>query len=109
MRINLGDMYAKGEGVPKDDKETVKWYRKAAEQGYARAQVNLGLQYIQGEGVPEDDVTAYVWLTIADANGHEIAKEMQSILAETMTPDQIAKAEALVKEMTTKNPKLLNK
>ena len=36
-------MYASGEGVPEDDKEAVKWYRLAAEQGYAQAQYNLGL------------------------------------------------------------------
>ena len=26
-------MYGKGEGVAEDDREAVKWYRKAAEQG----------------------------------------------------------------------------
>jgi TPR repeat protein len=30
-------MYANGKGVPEDDKEAVKWYRLAAEQGYADA------------------------------------------------------------------------
>ena len=35
---NLGVMYSKGQGVPQDDAEAVKWYRLAAEQGYARAQ-----------------------------------------------------------------------
>ena len=32
---NLGLMYDSGEGVPEDDKEAVKWYRLAAEQGNA--------------------------------------------------------------------------
>ena len=32
-QFNLGFMYANGEGVPQDDAEAVKWYRKAAEQG----------------------------------------------------------------------------
>jgi len=40
---NLGAMYAKGEGVPRDDAEAVTWFRRAAEQGDARAQVKLGL------------------------------------------------------------------
>jgi TPR repeat protein len=31
-------MYATGQGVPQDHVEAVKWYRKAAEQGYAKAQ-----------------------------------------------------------------------
>ncbi len=41
----LGDiMYGNGEGVDKDYVEAVKWYRKAADQGHAGAQVNLGLR-----------------------------------------------------------------
>ena len=32
-QYNLGVMYEKGRGVPKDDKTAVKWYRLAAKQG----------------------------------------------------------------------------
>ena len=46
-------MYANGEGVPEDDAEAVRWYRLAAEQGYAMAQSFLGAMYANGEGVPE--------------------------------------------------------
>ena len=31
--MTLGKMFALGHGVPQDDKEAAKWYRKAAEQG----------------------------------------------------------------------------
>ena len=34
-QYNLGNMYANGRGVPKDDAEAVRWYRLVAEQGYA--------------------------------------------------------------------------
>ena len=34
-QYNLGVMYRNGQGVPHDDAEAVKWYRLAAEQGYA--------------------------------------------------------------------------
>ena len=34
---NLGLCYDYGTGVEKDGREAVKWYRKAAEQGYADA------------------------------------------------------------------------
>ena len=37
-QVNLGYAYANGFGVEKDEKEEVKWYRKAAEQGNAKAQ-----------------------------------------------------------------------
>ena len=32
-QFNVGHMYYTGEGVPKNDTETVQWYRMAAEQG----------------------------------------------------------------------------
>jgi TPR repeat protein len=34
-------MYANGQGVPQDYGEAIRWYRKAAEQGFADAQFNL--------------------------------------------------------------------
>ena len=101
-------MYANGEGVPEDDAEAVKWYRLAADQGDAGAQNSLGYMYANGEGVLKDDVTAYGWFNIAATNGYENAKT-NHILAKRMTPDQIAEAESLVKEMVEKTPKLIQK
>ena len=43
-----------GQGVPQDYEEAIKWYRLAAEQGYASAQYNLGVMYDNGDGVPQD-------------------------------------------------------
>ena len=37
-QYSLGLMYAEGQGVPTDDTEVAKWFRKAAEQGMALAQ-----------------------------------------------------------------------
>ncbi len=37
--------------VKKDEKEAVKWYEKAAEQGFTPAQLNLGVCYARGEGI----------------------------------------------------------
>ena len=51
-------MYANGYGVPRDDAESVKWYRKAAEQGHASALTALGLSYANGRGVPRDEAEA---------------------------------------------------
>ena len=47
-------MYAYGQGVRQDDAEAVKWYRQAAEQGYADAQYNLGVMYAYGRGIRQD-------------------------------------------------------
>jgi TPR repeat protein len=43
----------------------LKWYRKAAEQGDAGAQVKLGLAYVGGTGVVEDDAEAVKWFSRA--------------------------------------------
>ena len=56
---NLGVMYDNGEGVPQDDAEAVRWYRKAAEHGNATAQYNLGDRYRLGLGVPQDDAVQW--------------------------------------------------
>jgi hypothetical protein len=40
----LGEMYLKGLGFPKNSREAVKWYRKAALQGDAKAQANGSVQ-----------------------------------------------------------------
>jgi TPR repeat protein len=53
--------YSTGEGVKQDATQAVYWIRKAAEQGYARAQFNLGVCYTSGEGVEQDFAQAADW------------------------------------------------
>ena len=108
-QCNLGWFYYKGEGVEQDFKEAMKWYRKAAEQGDTKTQFNLGAMYYKGQGVEQDNVAAYAWLNIAASNGLQNAQKGKSVVAKEMTAEQITEAEALVKEMVTKNPKLLKK
>ena len=39
--FNLGMTYHNGDGVPRNDSEAAKWYRKAAAQGHPDAQLRL--------------------------------------------------------------------
>jgi TPR repeat protein len=96
--IFASSIYCDGKGVPEDDTEAVKWYRKAAEQGYAEAQYNLGVMYTNGEGVPEDYVESYMWWNLAAAQGIEQAKGNKEILSKQMTKEQIAEAQKLSRE-----------
>jgi len=48
----------------------VRWYRLAADQGFAFAQVNLGFLYANGRGVPQDDAEAARWFRQAAEKGH---------------------------------------
>jgi len=41
-QFDLGLLYNKGWGVPRDYVQAVRWYRRAADQGNADAQYNLG-------------------------------------------------------------------
>jgi TPR repeat protein len=82
-----------------DDKEEVKWFRRDADQGDAEAQFNLGVMYHRGRGVLKDYVAAYAWFCISAFNGHEEGKEGRDKLAKKMTPEQIAEAQELSKEL----------
>lgn len=48
-------------GVARDYSWAVKWFRRAAQQGVADAQLSLGLMYVQGQGVPNDSGQAIRW------------------------------------------------
>jgi hypothetical protein len=70
----LGLFYYRGDCVPKDDAEVVRWYRLAAEQGLVAAQFNLGVMYYNGEGVPQDYVETVRLYRLAAEQGIAIAQ-----------------------------------
>ncbi|MBT5818509.1 MAG: hypothetical protein HOI25_09240, partial [Proteobacteria bacterium] len=80
---NLGVMYELGEGVPKDDKAAVEWYRLSAEQGNASGQYNLGLMYEYGRGVPKDEKTALKWYRLSVERGYAEAQFRLGLAYET--------------------------
>ncbi|MFZ0607265.1 MAG: hypothetical protein WAM75_06250, partial [Xanthobacteraceae bacterium] len=50
----LGELYANGLGVPKDDKKAADWYRLAAARGDANAMFALAMFAINGRAGPRD-------------------------------------------------------
>jgi TPR repeat protein len=66
----LGEMYAEGKGVPKNDSMAADWYHKAAVQGHVDAQFVLGGRHVSGRGVPKDDAKALEWYQKAAEQGH---------------------------------------
>ena len=69
-------MYRDGRGVAQDDREALRWWRKAAEQGNAKAQSNLGFMYYQGLGVTQDDREAVRWIRKAAEQGNILAQSL---------------------------------
>src|ERR1700704_2814878 len=51
---DLGMIYENGQGVAKDERQALAWYRKAADQGFDKAEFNLGAMYDLGGGAPQD-------------------------------------------------------
>ena len=72
----LGVFYATGQGVTKNYAEAAKWFRKAAEQNFAKAQSHLGLSYAEGEGVPKDYVEGYRWCSSRQAKVTRVQRNM---------------------------------
>ena len=70
----MGFAYDTGEGAEKSDKEAVRWYRQAADQGDAAAQFCLGFAYKYGEGVEPSDEEAVHWYRQAADQGHAAAQ-----------------------------------
>ena len=53
-----------------DYAEAAKWFRKAADQGHAKAQNNLGVRYAKGQGVRKSYKEAMKWYRKAAEQGH---------------------------------------
>jgi len=65
----LGFINEYGQGVPRNDVEANRWYRKAADQDHALAQFTLGNLYANGEGSPRSDSEAARWYRLAADQG----------------------------------------
>ena len=71
----IGYMYSKGQGVPADPEEALRWYHRSADAGFAAAQFNIGILYEQGHGVPQDASEAAKWFTKAAEQQYPNAEE----------------------------------
>lgn len=74
---NLGAIYDKAIGVPRDVATAMRWFTLAADQRDAQAQLNLGiLHHPRGNGVVKDVDVANRWLRMAADNGNSTARRL---------------------------------
>jgi TPR repeat protein/nucleoid-associated protein YgaU len=71
----LGAAYDNGtSGAARDYAEAMKWYRRAADKGFALAQYSVGLAFEQGRGVPADPREAFKYFLLAAEQGYTPAQ-----------------------------------
>tara|TARA_B100001013_G_C24523016_1_gene407733 strand:+ start:227 stop:784 length:558 start_codon:yes stop_codon:yes gene_type:complete len=74
-QYQLGVIYEKGEDQEQNFYKAVRWYRKAAKQGHAKAQAHLGELLTTGQGVGEVNyVEAVKWMHMAADQGQGMAQ-----------------------------------
>ena len=93
-QVELGYAYYNGEGVTKDDKQAVIWFRKAAEKGNMLGQANLGYCYQEGIGVAENLEQAAAWYQKAANQGDDVAIENLRKLVKQLYKSKFLDAEA---------------
>ncbi|HEY9099793.1 MAG TPA: tetratricopeptide repeat protein [Thiobacillus sp.] len=93
-QLKLGQRYAEGDGVIKDDKEAAKWFALAAKQGLAEAEYHYGLMLLRGRGVVQDYRAAFNWIEKPAKRGYAKAQYSLGELHRYGTGTPIDKARA---------------
>ena len=95
----LGTKYYEGTDIPKDDVEAIKYFRKAAERGNAKAQDRLGTMLADGVGVSRDYVEALAWFNVAAVGGSKPFVENRDALERKIGIEATLKAQVRSKEL----------
>ena len=97
----VGIAYEKGTWVEQNYEEAVRYYKKAADQGFYNASYRLGMLYLNGKGVVQDYNKAITLLAAGGPAGCAEAAEMY--LAGKFVKKDTAKAFACAKKWFSKN------
>jgi TPR repeat protein len=92
-QVSLGLKYQNGDGVEKNDKVAVEWYRKAADQGNSDAQANLGGMYQNGTGVDKSNEQAVFWYRKSADQGNASGENLLGVMSVIEAEPKIKKAE----------------
>jgi TPR repeat protein len=80
-------------------RSSLKWLCRAADQGQRHAQNEIASLYWKGDkDIAQDLLRAYVWYSIAVRNGYEEYRWKMEKVAESLTPEQTARAKEMRKD-----------
>ena len=80
-------------------KDALKYFEIGARYADKLSQLSIGLMYMNGEGTAKDPVTAYAWLDLASERDYPDFIATRDSLKKTLTPVQLAQAQALRAEL----------
>ena len=87
--FQVGNIYAAGSVVPKDDVKAAEYWQHAANFHHPGAQFRCGTIFANGVGVPKDEIRAYVYFTVAASQDFEGASKARDGLEKRMNEEQI--------------------
>jgi TPR repeat protein len=99
-QFKLGNAYFAGAGVARDPAQAQLWYMRAAQQGQPDAQDALGIMLTGGVAGPAEPVEGYKWLLLAERGGQLEAQNVRPKVAEQISAQDRAQAEALAQSFT---------
>ena len=85
-QFDLGLMYARGNGVAKNEKLAFSWFHKAARNNHVEAKFYMGLSFEQGRGVRKQAQLARYWFKLAAKAGHRKAVAHLASIENSLRP-----------------------
>ena len=83
-----------------NDSYNLKWYTRAAKQGYVSAQNNLGWLYSKTTTQFHNETKAYMWWLITAQNGSHKVLENMVRMETRLAPDNISKAQNIAENVS---------
>jgi TPR repeat protein len=99
----LATFFYRGEVVPQNFATARQFFQAAAQRRQPDAMFNLAVMLAQGQGGDKDLAAAYAWCTLSKGLGHEQAAAALPALAAKLSPEEKARADAMLKPAPKKS------
>jgi hypothetical protein len=99
----LATYFYRGEIVEKNLGTARQFFKAAAERRQPDAMFNLAVMLAQGQGGDRDLAAAYAWCSLSKRLGHEQAANALPLIAAKLSPEEKARANALLKPAPKKS------
>ncbi len=73
-QAEIGRLYRKGQGIPRNYRRALNWFLRASKQGHLLATNSIGIMFDNGSGVPKDDKRTECWYRLAAERGYANAQ-----------------------------------